>query len=136
MENQICKFLNNLVGNEVQLITSPENDAAIEIKFSNDYIIECAYWRCLKPGECSWSRFDHGESYGLATTVDAVQKVRDRVVGIKIVSARVLALSGDIEIGFDNRNVLQVLNFTGYEWWTFKIDDLTEFYSNYEQGKI
>src|SRR5690606_30567418 len=107
-----------------------------EMRFSNGYKLDCVYWRCLKQGECSWSRFDHGESYGLTEPVDAIKKLKERVSGFKIVKASVLPLSGDIEIFFPSNTVLQILNFTGYEWWTLKVNELTEFYSNYEQGKV
>jgi hypothetical protein len=135
MLSSLQNSLSKLAGSSVTV--SPGNGfpepgmASVELFFADGTRLQTEYWRVTEGGRASFSSFDHQQIYGLPARIDAIQDLRDRLVGKMVVEALHDPETGDLLFKFIEDIKLQVLNVTGYEIWQIRFPDGTGEYSNY-----
>ncbi len=127
--------LSKLAGSSVTVLPGngfPEPGmASAELFFADGTRLQAEYWRLIVDRRASFSSFDHQQIYGLPARIDAIQELRDRLVGHMVVEALHDQETGDLLFKFTQDIKLQVLNITGYEIWQIRLPDGTGEYSNY-----
>jgi hypothetical protein len=127
--------LSELVTSSV--VISPGNgfpepgQASVFLLFSNGTTLQAEYWRLIESSAASYSSFDHLQKYGLPSTIDAVEELRNRLSGKTVLSALHDRETGDLIFKFSGNTKLQILNVTGYEIWELRLPSGAVEYSNY-----
>jgi hypothetical protein len=105
--------------------------ASIALLFANGARLEAEYWRLVIDGKAGISSFDHQQKYGLPAPIDAINRLRETLLGKLVTNASLDHKTGDLFFEFAGNTSLQVFNFTGYEIWHIRFSDGTGEYSNY-----
>ncbi len=130
----MLKGLEYLKGSSAQVFAGnacPETGMApVRIVFSQGTQLRALYWRITKNGRAFISSFDHKQKYGLPAPIDAIDTLKNELLGPSVTEARHDKETGDLLFFFSNNINLQVLNVTGYEIWEIFFPDGTGAYSN------
>lgn len=131
MNNEYKKQIQNLVNKKITSLTQESDSANVCIAIEGGAKIYSSYWRLLiKKGE-RLSSFDHKQQYGLPAPINAVEELKNKVVGASINEIKYVEESDDIELSFLNNLKLQIFNFSGYEAWELALNKNESVYSNY-----
>jgi hypothetical protein len=83
-----------------------------------------APWRVLSKDSILVTSEDDGQTFGLATPVDALATIRQLLENRRVTFVGVDAASSDLRLRFDNEVVLQIVNLSsGFECWVLNCDD-------------
>lgn len=81
-------------------------------------------WRVLTANSILLTRDDQGQTFGMATPINAEERVRELLMGRDVNSVEVNPASSDLRIQFNDGIVLEVVNLSsGYESWTLNHND-------------
>jgi len=106
-----------LVGTQIHGVTRREYDWVLEFAEHSEIQIECL-WRLLHFGRIVLTSHDHGQSFGLASPIDAAVTLNSRLVGQTIVSVELTSGSLDLTFVFEDSMALQIIpDSSGYEAW-------------------
>jgi hypothetical protein len=82
-----------------------------------------APWRVLSGDSILVTSEDDGQTFGLATPVDAFATIRPLLENRRVTFVEVDAVSSDLRLRFDNEAVLQIVNLSsGFECWVLDAD--------------
>lgn len=113
------------------LVIARESNAALKIKTSSGATICGLFWRLIIPDGNNLSNFDDKKVYSLPEPIDAIKELSAQLTGHTIRQGIFNIDTGDLEIRFDNKIILQIFNFTGLEVWEVEFADNTGEFSNF-----
>lgn len=126
------KSLSTLIGATVEIADSGQQpgDAVVRLKFSDGSMLLAHYWRIITQDRATLSSFDHGQKYGLAAPINAIEQLQRILEGNTLDWAQFDQRTGDLTFAFQSGIEFHVFNFTGYEVWEVRFRDGTGEYSN------
>jgi len=105
--------------------------ASVALHFADGTILQAEFWRLVEDGRPIFGSFDHRQTYGRPTAIDAIQLLQERLAGETVTEALFYQATGDFLFRFTHDTMLEIWNVTGYEVWEIRFPDGTGEYSNY-----
>jgi len=114
---------------------APATDALYSVgtsmRFGDATRLSAQFWRLIRDGKPQVSIFDHRQRYGLPAPIDAVQVLRNEILGKRVIEASMSETTGDLRFAFAGDLLFEVFNFTAFEIWDVTFADGTREFSNY-----
>jgi hypothetical protein len=134
MSDPLEQHLSALSGTSVDVkqveVPDEHGQASVAFVFSDGTRLSACYWRVSR-SDTVLSSFDHKQTYGLPSTIDAQKELRSLLAGAKVISTSIDRATGDLHLNFSGGWRLEVFGFSGYEVWEISFADGSSEYSNY-----